>query len=384
MRKNLRVGAVVLFALLAGGNAAAQEAISAEVLDQITAIGMTKAAFSPGQQKMDSNLAFGLMAATDDTRIAPFRNAINPLTVTDLAPAAAPDSGPGTSGVTIEITGAVSDDLTAAIVASGGVVLYQSPRWGKVTATLPLGAVHTIALRDDVTKLRLPAAAHGNVGALTSQGYISHQANNVVTGLGINGTGVKVGVLSDSASAARIAALIASGDLPPGTAALPGQTGPANGTDEGTAMMEIIHDLAPGAQLLFATAFTSEASFADNILALAAAGCKVIVDDVSYSDDSRRCRPPSGLRFAGPPIRPAPRSRQAWPCASPRTCCHSCPHVCRAPGRAIFRCLACPGNWRAWAWADSARSGRRNPDSPGLTVALKFCLDESAKASVAS
>ena len=102
---------------------------------------------------------------------------------------------------------------------------------------------------------------------------------------GYDGTGVKVGVLSYSASPARVAALIASGDLPANTVVLSGQAGPSNGEDEGTAMMEIVHDLAPGAQPYFATAFNGEASFAANIIALQAAGCKVIVDDVTYFDE---------------------------------------------------------------------------------------------------
>lgn len=42
-------------------------------------------------------------------------------------------------------------------------------------------------------------------------------------------------------------------------------------------MLEILHDLAPGAELYFATAFSSEATFASNILALRAAGCDIIV-----------------------------------------------------------------------------------------------------------
>ena len=50
-------------------------------------------------------------------------------------------------------------------------------------------------------------------------------------------------------------------------------------------MMQIIHDIAPGASLAFYTAFDSEQDFANGILALAAAGCKVIVDDVSYFDE---------------------------------------------------------------------------------------------------
>jgi subtilisin family serine protease len=50
-------------------------------------------------------------------------------------------------------------------------------------------------------------------------------------------------------------------------------------------MMEIVQDMCPNSQVYFATAFTSEASFASNILALGAAGCRVVVDDVSYDDE---------------------------------------------------------------------------------------------------
>ena len=138
----------------------------------------------------------------------------------------------------------------------------------------------TIAARSDVKNIQAPSGAHTNAGLVTSQGYISHAANQVVSGLEITGAGVTVGVLSDSASAARIAALITSGDLPANTTVLPGQAG--SGSDEGAAMMEIVHDIAPGANLIFATADPSVATFANNIIALASAGCKIIVDDITY------------------------------------------------------------------------------------------------------
>ena len=52
-------------------------------------------------------------------------------------------------------------------------------------------------------------------------------------------------------------------------------------------MLEIVHDMAPGAELGFATAFTSDAAFADNIRALRFdAGCDVIADDVVYYNES--------------------------------------------------------------------------------------------------
>ena len=97
---------------------------------------------------------------------------------------------------------------------------------------------------------------------------------------GVNGTGVKIGVLSDGVE--HLADAQASGNLGAVTV-LPGQTGAG---DEGTAMLELIHDMAPGAQLYFATAFTSITSFADNIRALRTAGCDIIVDDVGYFVES--------------------------------------------------------------------------------------------------
>ncbi len=47
-------------------------------------------------------------------------------------------------------------------------------------------------------------------------------------------------------------------------------------------MLQIVHDVAPGANLAFASALNGMASYATNIQSLAAAGAKVLVDDVLY------------------------------------------------------------------------------------------------------
>jgi len=58
------------------------------------------------------------------------------------------------------------------------------------------------------------------------------------------------------------------------------------GTSEGSAMMEIVYDLAPGVQLFFASAFNGPDSFADNIRLLRNTyHCDIIADDVAYSDE---------------------------------------------------------------------------------------------------
>ncbi|MFL6447057.1 MAG: S8 family peptidase [Bryobacteraceae bacterium] len=202
------------------------------------------------------------------------------------------------------------------ILALGGEVIYSSQHNGAIRAKLSVLNVEPLAQLPEVQSVRAAAQAHTNgflagrlashsstravsqfsllnalhlvpfIGSVTSQGYVAHAANQVVPG-GINGTGVKVGVISDSALPDRVAALIATGDLPADMTVLPGQEGPMNGENEGTAMMEIVHDLAPGAKLFFATAFISEESFADNIRALRFVyGCDIIVDDISYFDEA--------------------------------------------------------------------------------------------------
>jgi len=115
----------------------------------------------------------------------------------------------------------------------------------------------------------------------------------------VDGTGQKIGILSDSidttnaaAGLAGLASSVASGDLPPNVQILPGQSGGAN-TDEGRAMLENVHDIAPGAALAFATATgppgaiagAGQLTFAKNIRDLATAGSTLIADDIGYRNE---------------------------------------------------------------------------------------------------
>ena len=53
-------------------------------------------------------------------------------------------------------------------------------------------------------------------------------------------------------------------------------------TDEGRAMLQIVHDIAPGAELAFRTGFLGPVDFANGIRQLQQGGCDVIVDDITY------------------------------------------------------------------------------------------------------
>ncbi len=181
--------------------------------------------------------------------------------------------------------------VALAAALSDVVETEATPAFGErnhVRAQVGLTELLKLASQSDVQTVSEAARAHTNVGSVTSQGYVAHRANTVISG-GITGTGIKVGVLADSAYPDRVAALIASGDLPADTVVVPGQAGPSDnsGENEGTAMMEIVHDIAPNAKLFFASAFNGEDSFAANIRTLRNTyGCDIIVDDVSYFDEA--------------------------------------------------------------------------------------------------
>jgi len=102
---------------------------------------------------------------------------------------------------------------------------------------------------------------------------------------GVSGKGIKIGVLSDSYNCQQTADLdIETGDLPSNVQVLKEYPfcDVNGGSDEGRAMMQLIHDIAPDAELLFYTATESAVDFAAGIQALADAGANIIVDDVSY------------------------------------------------------------------------------------------------------
>src|ERR1700722_11768103 len=129
------------------------------------------------------------------------------------------------------------------------------------------------------------ATTEASVGAGGATAAQVHQALDE-SGSDVNGTGIKVGVLSDSFNDLGGAATDeADGALPSASNVQVLEDIASGGTDEGRAMMQIIHDVAPGSSLAFYTASESEQDFANGIVALAAAGCKVICDDVSYFDE---------------------------------------------------------------------------------------------------
>ena len=180
------------------------------------------------------------------------------------------------------------------------IVATSSYGRGMVECFLLLDKIPAAANLAEVQSVTAVYEPFTRVGAVTSQAV---QAQNVEPVLrdGILGRGIRVGVLSDSYNVSPTALTSADDDIQTGD--LPGTGNPLGLTkpvvvlqdyprllailtgsiDEGRAMMQLIHDIAPAAELGFATAFLGEVSFARNIVALQQDfDADVIVDDVGY------------------------------------------------------------------------------------------------------
>ncbi len=114
----------------------------------------------------------------------------------------------------------------------------------------------------------------------------------------VDGRGVKIGVQSDSqdkrpfTQKSNATIDVENGDLP-GIGNPFGRTTPVHvltdlpgplgiGTDEGRAMLQIIHDIVPGAELAFHSGVESPREFELGIKRLDSVGCNILVDDITF------------------------------------------------------------------------------------------------------
>ena len=240
--------------------------------EQIRTLIAEKASRTPAQRKIDSRLL---------RMLRPERFQSLPALMN--GPSASQDA---TVPVAIKrAKGSDSATIIGHLKVAGASVLGASGADETIRANVPAVQIEEIASRSDVGFISIDLPPEHNVAKLnTSEGDKTHQAAVARALTGRTGAGQKVCVMSDGIDSAGARA--ATGDLPPSIYVLPGQAGRG---DEGTAMLEIVFDLAPGATLGFATAGGGEAAFAKNIRDLAdpqIGGCHIIVDDTDYVTES--------------------------------------------------------------------------------------------------
>lgn len=213
-------------------------------------------------------------------------------------------------GVTVQILGQPKPDKTK------GEVLSAVPT---VQSILPIAMINQVAALPFVRYIRLPDYGFTNTGTVDTQGDSILKANLVRQQFGVDGTGVRVGMISGGIGGIFATGCTTCGPTtltpsPINTGDLPSATGTRNASGvltsvsggiiaesfrsdgdledhaqpdgptgvnaEGAAMLEIVHDLAPNAQLYFAN-FDTGLSFEQAVNYLAA-NTDASVDDIGF------------------------------------------------------------------------------------------------------
>ena len=212
---------------------------------------------------------------------------------------------------------ALTDENLSQLRANGVTIEIKDAESHRVQARIPITQLQSVGALPFVNFIRLPTYAVRMTGSVDTEGDAILRADQARQRFSIDGTGVRVGVISDglkgifatncTTCVGVSGGPISTGDLPSATGTrnasgvltsstggIIGQSFQAN-TDlegivpncgfagagaEGTALLEIIHDIAPGAQLSFANADT-DVAFKTAVNSLAGSN-DIVMDDLGF------------------------------------------------------------------------------------------------------
>ncbi len=139
---------------------------------------------------------------------------------------------------------------------------------------MPPGNLERAAALGFVDKITEPVYGHTRAGSVTSEGDALMHSDEARETFGVDGSGVLVGIISDGVDSLAISQ--STGDLPDSVL-----IGDAGDGDEGTAILEIVHDIAPGADLAFHAGLSS-LEFIAAVDFFTENGVDVIIDDIGF------------------------------------------------------------------------------------------------------
>lgn len=184
--------------------------------------------------------------------------------------------------VQLHLDCAMSPALRGELAALDVAVEHASSRRPLARARVPLARLKGLAANRCVARIGPPSYAVTRTGPTTTAGDTILRAMAVRdAGGGLDGAGVRVGVVS--LGVRGLATAQAAGELPAVSVLDAGCTSTANvGCAEGTAMLEIVHDLAPAAALGFVGPFDALSFCADVGRLQSEFAADVIVDDLGF------------------------------------------------------------------------------------------------------
>ena len=227
-----------------------------------------------------------LVQALQDARAADPNADLSQVTVVhgDLAMALRPGDVTADGDIKVQVrlssTGMENYEAVSSLVQDA--VLHQPAAFGYwvVTGRVSYADVEALSQVPGVIHMDLPIYAVPQTGSVTTGGDSIHNADDLRALTSVDGTGVKIGVISNGVDHKQYS--IDSGDLPDTITVHEGYEG---GGDKGTAMLEIVHDLAAGAQLYLSSGIAGIDDMLDSIDWLTEQGCDVIVDDLWFPNE---------------------------------------------------------------------------------------------------
>ena len=305
--------------------------VAATILAATVPAGAQNAAIDPSQ-KLTSVLATLAQSVTQDTARVATADATGSRVSRDALPKAVQDAmvtrrlhmNDANEVQVYILMSEVTADRIDQLTAAGVTIEIPDEARRRIQARIPATRLRAVASLPFVDYIRLPTYARHLVGATTSEGDRILHADAVRQQLSLDGSGVRVGVISDglkgifasncTTCAGDAGGPISTGDLPDAigvrnaagvlTSVSGGITArsfqqnsdveglppaqpvcafPGAGA-EGTAILEIVHDLAPGARLSFANADT-DLAFARAVNFLASTN-DIVMDDLGFFGDA--------------------------------------------------------------------------------------------------
>ena len=185
----------------------------------------------------------------------------------------------------IELRLAEGEDDLSHLIELGFELELALPDLGRAQGWIAAERLDALRGARGVLSAAAPSYAVSARGSAVSEGDAALGAAAARERFGVDGTGVRVAVISDGIRG--LAAAQERGDAPQLAEALAFGAGRLERGAEGTAMLELVHDLAPGAELSFGAVLT----YLDMIAAVRhfAQRVDVIVDDMGflYPDDQQ-------------------------------------------------------------------------------------------------
>jgi hypothetical protein len=265
----------VTWGVLAGGAAAAESAWRARVSPRLLAVydgisGAQVAELAPrldvkGQVQVDVHYDCSLEAPTGS------------LTAAGLSPGASVRLGP-----LCVVEGWVGAASLAQVASVAGVTRVEVPSYaihrGPRTLASRQGAKSTLRPRPSIALN--PRSAAGSSVSIDHNGALIMRADQFVAQTGVTGAGVMVGV--QSTGVASISVIESRHELPTVKVVSPAGGSANASADEGTALLEEVYAVAPGAGLAFCEPDTF-VGYTSCLGQLVKAGATILVDDVVFT-----------------------------------------------------------------------------------------------------